>query len=361
MKNLHLPGICFKHIAMIFSAFLFSINIFAQSDSSENKLTDTLFAENDFFLSDKPLRFKLISDFKKLQKEKAQRKYQPAELIYFHGDTGQITWQVKVKPRGKNRLENCYYPPLKIAFKNTEAAQKMSFNSLKMVVKCQDLPKYQNYLLKEFVCYKLYNILSDTCFKVRLVDFIYEDIGKKNPEQMKMYAFLIEDDKMLAGRLNMKLLKHENLTQRNISPFHIMRLAMFQFMIGNFDWAVPTQQNLQVLESVQKKTKYYVAPYDFDYCGLVGAEYAVPNEILGIRDVYERIYLGECMPEGLFAPLKQLFESKKQEFYNIINDFEYLDETQKKQMIKYLEEFYFILNHKDFYSKYIRKTCKEIK
>lgn len=254
---MHFPGICFKLIAMIFSAFLFSISIFAQSDSSENLVPDTLATENDFFLSDKPLKFKLISDFKKLQKEKAQRKYQPAELIYFQGDTGQITWQVNVKSRGKNRLENCYYPPLKIAFKNTEAAQKKAFNSLKMVVKCQDLPKYQNYLIKEFICYKLYNILSDTCFKVRLVDFIYEDIGRKNPEQMEMFAFFIEDDKMLAGRLNMKLLKHKNLTQRNISPFHIMRLAMFQFMIGNYDWAVPIQQNVRILESREIKRKFF--------------------------------------------------------------------------------------------------------
>jgi hypothetical protein len=355
-----LNNYCLREVLLIIALGI-SVGNIAQPDSADQNLTDTLNAEIDFFSSDKPLRFTLISNFRNFQKEKAKGEYQQAELIYFQGDSNEIRRQVKIKPRGKNRLENCYFPPIKIAFKSSEPGQKQAFNALKMVVKCRDLPKYQNYLLKEFLCYKLYNVLTDTCFNVRLVDFTYVDTGRKKPEQLKMFAFLIEDDKMLANRYNMKLEKQEKLTQRSISQFQIMRLAMFQFMIGNYDWAVPIQQNVRILESREIKRKFFVVPYDFDYSGLVGAEYAIPSELLGIRSVYERIYLGECKPEELFAPIIKLFDLKRDAFYKTILDFEYLDKAQKEQMIRYLEEFYGLIHQKEFYNKSIRKTCKEIK
>lgn len=333
----------------------------AQQQDGDINLTDTLNAEPDFFSSETPLKITLISDFKKLRQNKSKGEYQAAELIYFQGDSNEMKRQVKIKARGKNRLENCYYPPIKIAFKSKNSDSKSEFNALKMVVKCDNLPKYQNYLLKEYLCYKLYNVLTDTCFKVRLIDFTYVDTGRKKQEPMKMLSFLIEDDKMLADRFEMNLVKQEKLTQRSISNYQIMRFAMFQFMIANYDWAVPIQQNLKVLESKEYKRRYFAVPYDFDYCGLVGADYAIPGEAIGIQSVKERIYLGECKPENAFLPIIKLYDSKKEQFFNTINDFVFLEQSEKDKMISYLEEFYTIIHDKDFYKNFVQKTCKEIK
>ena len=58
-----------------------------------------------------------------------------------------------------------------------------------MVTHCQ----YGNedYLFKEYLIYKLYNVLTDNSFRVRLVKIEYINTHKKaNP--IKTYAFLIE-------------------------------------------------------------------------------------------------------------------------------------------------------------------------
>jgi hypothetical protein len=314
-----------------------------------------------FFSSEKPIKATLTSDFAKMFRSKSKLGYQPAELSYFNEDSILITNSVEIKTRGKNRLENCYYPPLKISFKGANKQGKRADGfSLKMVVECNHNLKSRAYLFKEYLCYKMYSALTDTSFKVRLLELEYIDTGKKNTTRAA-YAFFIENEKDLAKRVQMILEKRENLTQKSINHFNIMRLAMFQFMIGNFDWAVPTQQNLLLVRDTLRITEIFAIPYDFDYCGLVNADYAIPAEALGIRTVSERIYLGECRPREEFDPIIQYFESKRQVLFQVISDFDLLSENEKRQMYKYLEQFYDIIRAKGFYNNVILANCKKIK
>jgi hypothetical protein len=131
-------------------------------------------------------------------------------------------------------------------------------------------------------------------------------------------------------------------------------------MIGNFDWAVPTQQNLILVRDSLRITDVFAIPYDFDYCGLVNADYAIPAEALGIRTVSERIYLGECRPREEFDPIIQYFESKRQSLFQVISDFDLLSENEKRQMHKYLEQFYDIIQARGFYNNVILANCKKI-
>jgi hypothetical protein len=83
-----------------------------------------------------------------------------------------------------------------------------------------------------------------------------------------------------------------------------------------------------------------VVPYDFDYSGLVDADYAIPYEPLGLSSVRERRYVGICRTEDVFINAIKEFANKKEAFYKVINDFQLLDEKEKAKMISYLDSFY---------------------
>ncbi len=346
-------------LLIIFLLVYFGIN--AQIISTVKNL-GTSNSGYDFFSSENILKVSLRADFTKFWKSAKKINPQTAEFIFYTEDSIQISQQVEIKARGKNRLENCAYPPIKMVFpeKSADSLNSTEF-SLKMVAECKSGPKYSAYLLKEYLCYKLYHFLTDTSFRVRLLELTYIDTGSKKHNERTVFAFFIENEKMLAKRLNVFFDKRKNLTQRSVEKGNILRLAMFHFMIGNFDWAVPTRQNLSLIYSRLKRYELYAVPYDFDYCGLVNAEYAIPNEALGIETVTERIYLGECMPKEEYIPVIGYFDAKKSGFYELISGFDYLSERDKSQTLNYLDEFYQIIHSPIFYKKYILSTCKEIR
>jgi len=95
-----------------------------------------------------------------------------------------------------------------------------------------------------------------------------------------------------------------------------------------------SQMNLQGLESG------IAVAYDFDYSGLVNASYAVPADGLNLNSVLQRRYMGICRSKETFLNDLKEFADKKEDFYRVINEFQYLSPRIKKQMISYLDSFY---------------------
>ncbi len=90
----------------------------------------------------------------------------------------------------------------------------------------------------------------------------------------------------------------------------------------------------------------YAIPYDFDYAGIVNANYAVPNEQLGIVSVKDRLYRGFARTMEELEETIAIFKEKKSRILFTINSFTLLSEKTRAEMIKYLEEFYITLNNK---------------
>jgi hypothetical protein len=120
------------------------------------------------------------------------------------------------------------------------------------------------------------------------------------------------------------------------------RLALFNFMIGNYDWSIPGQHNIIVLKSLgfDPYGLGIAIPHDFDWTGLVNASYAVPAEIVGTDNVRERIFLGVCRSKEVYDKDLDLFSEKKEEFYRVINEFPYVNTQAKKDMTGYLDGFF---------------------
>lgn len=133
-------------------------------------------------------------------------------------------------------------------------------------------------------------------------------------------------------------------------------------MIGNTDWSVPNQHNVKVFTMPRSANPSLglVIPYDFDYSGMVNANYAVPAEGLRISSVRERVYLGVCREPEYYTSAIREFADKKEAFYKVIRDFKYLDERTKKDMIKYLDEFYSGFNKQNTIISDFLRECKTL-
>jgi hypothetical protein len=126
---------------------------------------------------------------------------------------------------------------------------------------------------------------------------------------------------------------------------YMTMVNLFQFMIGNTDWSVPGDHNIKLIQHRDSaNARPFAVPYDFDFGGLVDAPYAIPDEQLGTTSVTQRVYRGfprtmEELQESIVN-----FNNKKAEIYKLITDDALLDKKQKDAMIRYLNEFYSIIN-----------------
>jgi len=84
----------------------------------------------------------------------------------------------------------------------------------------------------------------------------------------------------------------------------------------------------------------YPVPYDFDYAGFVNAPYAVPAEGLDLTNVTERYYMGFARSIEEIQAIMDVFNEKKETIYLTINKFTRLSDKIKKEITRYLDQFY---------------------
>jgi hypothetical protein len=232
-------------------------------------------------------------------------------------------------------------PPIRLNFKKEgkDTDEFSNIDKLKVVTHCK--LGNEEFTLKEYLVYKLYNVLTENSLRVRLARITYINTAKQS-KPIRQFAFFIEPVNVLCKRTNSVEVTSTNITQKSIKPEIMDRMAIFNYMIGNTDWSVPIYHNIIVLSQAtsERPDLGVIIPYDFDGTGLVNVDYVVPFEGLGIKTMRERRYLGVCRSEEVFIEAIREFAEKKDEFYRIINDFPYLKERTKKDVTIFLDGFY---------------------
>jgi hypothetical protein len=323
--------------------FIFAMSAFSQSDTIVNPLdvVDTLSQDFGLFTKDDILNLSLRFDLTHYKSKKPKEEYMKAILTYHISETDSINKEISLKSRGEFRNGYCDLPPIRLNFSKSDFQKEdlKKIDKLKMVTHC----RYGNeeYLLNEYLIYKLYNVLTDYSFRVRLVRIEYINTYKKT-KPIKTYAFFIEPVEILGERTKSTPIDAVNLNQKQMIPEMMDRLAIFNYMIGNTDWSVPNQHNCKILSPkvFTGASLGIIVPYDFDYSGFVDADYAVPHEDLGIETVRDRLYIGICRSEDAFINALREFSDKKEQFYKVINDFTQLSEKERKKLTGYLDSFY---------------------
>lgn len=341
---------------------LISTPLLSQNDVADTvySVTDTLPDDYNLFTRDEVLDISLSFDIKYYEKKRSDEEYLDAVLTYYTGENDSITRNIKLRSRGIFRREYCDFPPLMLNFRTKDSIGKEfnKINKLKMVTVCKK--GQEDYLLREYLVYKIYNILTDYSFKVRLLRINYVNTGDENKRD-RQFAFTIEPVDFLSKRLNSFEVPSRALHRNMIKPDMLDRMAIFNYMIGNGDWAVGNQHNVLVLQNGQSERPDLgiCIPYDFDYSGLVNTEYAVPGKELGIESVRERVYLGLCREQKDFEKTLKEFSDKKDEIYQVIRDFPWLKERSKNDMIKYLDSFYNQFDKRNSIINNLRYDCRK--
>lgn len=314
------------------------------------------------FCKDEPFVCDLTFDIKKFYKEKYKDQYQEARLTYHLNDSVEHEKTIRLKARGIFRKRHCYLPPIKINLKKTEiqSGELKGIKKLKLVTCCKYTRTYEQYVLKEYMIYKLYNLLTDCSFRVRLMQIRYVDIGRKKPTEFLRYGFAIENVDVLAERNNAIEIEINTLNQSYIDKASMNRVALFQFMIGNTDWSVPGLHNLKLLKlNDHLKVTPFVVPYDFDYSGFVNTHYSIPAEKLMIDNVRERLFQGICCTCEEYEATIQEFLDKKDSIYQTILEFEYFEDRTRNEVLEYIDEFFRIIESEDLISLNIFYSCRK--
>ena len=340
--------------------------IFFPAAFSQEAVNDSIQAVSDtlqdfgLFTKTDLMHLALRFDLKAYTRKKPKDEYLKAILTYYINEKDSVNKEVRLKSRGEFRNGFCSFPPIRLNFSKSDMKRPdlKKIGKLKLVTHCQS--GNEEYLFKEYLIYKLYNVLTDNSFRVRLAAVDYISTTQKN-KVIRSYGFFIEPLEILAERLNAVPVESPALNQKVIIPEMMDRVAIFNYMIGNTDWSVPGQHNCKVLSgsNFSNPGLGMIIPYDFDYSGLVNADYAIPTEGLGIDRVTQRRFLGICRPEETFKKELKEFSDKKSEFYKVINDFGYLSDKEKKGMISYLDEFYSSLEKTDGILNIFNNECKE--
>jgi len=315
----------------------------------------------EFFGDDSSIiECKITSDFKFLRKEKYKSAYQPAQFTMYTSEGDSATITIKIKARGFFRRKHCLFPPIKIKFSKDDFAGSsvQDFNKLKLVTHCRSQPAYEQRVIEEYLIYKAYELLTDYSFRVRMLRINYIDKGSKSDPGWN-YAFLIEDPDQMAERNNAV-----ELSVKNLHPEHTDRIVstimpVFQYMIGNTDWSVQAQHNIKLIK-INDPTKYFpiTIPYDFDYCGLLNAPYAVPPEQLEIEKVTERLYRGFCRTDEEFQEVFDMFIAHKEEILGLFQNNDLLSDKNKRICLEFMKEFFGIIENEKLNKRTILSQCR---
>jgi hypothetical protein len=293
-----------------------------------------------FFNDTSTINATIITNTSKLFKNNKQGVILPASFVTTLPDGTNVNEEIQMEIRGHFRHDYCYVPPLKLIFKNNKSSILASLKSLKLVNECKLSRQYDQYLMKEFIAYKIYNLLTDMSFRVRLLNVSFQDsASKKKP--ITEHAFLLEDIKELAKRNDCAEWRRGNLVTEATNRKQMTLVAIFEYMIGNTDWAVPVNHNTRLIYSLKDTLlRPFVVPYDLDYSGFVNTEYAVPDERLGIENVQERLYRGYPRTMEELNEALDIFKQQKENIYNTIKNFDLLTPSSKKDLTLYLDAFY---------------------
>ncbi len=324
-------------------------------------LVKMVFDTFHIFGPEEPLEFTVSTDMKALSKNKYKDEYQVAKVIYQLWDTINISREIRIKPRGVFRLKNCSNPPLRVNVKKTEEVFELleGLDKLKLVVPCRGQSSYQDYIFTEYLAYKLYNIITDYSFKVRLIKVNYHDTGGK-VKPGDAYTFIMESQKSLAERKESIPIKNDRVSARSLDEEYAAILYVFQYMIGNTDWSVPGLHNMKLLKTTDvSRPRPIPVTYDFDYCGLVDAPYAIPGDHVDIEDVTERVYMGYCLPDEFMDNAFDLFIEKEAQVMAVVREFSLMTDKSKKKSLSYLEGFYDIIKDPKRRDSRIIKSCKQ--
>ncbi len=345
---------------VLMACFILSNIVYSkQKETLKNKNIDTTM----FFGTD-PLPVKLNFSNRNVRQNTNDTTYLKTILTY-RTPKGWDSIPVKIRARGNYRRKHCYFPPIKMKIKKKEAQQTLfeGNRKFKLVLPCLRRFDDNDNVLKEYLAYKIYELMSPYHLKVRRLDLDFVELKKGKAKPHQLNAFFIEDIKSLANRSNGRVLDRFIHPQMH-EAVNATRNTFFQYLIGNTDFANGARHNGKLL-FVQKTI--IPVPYDFDLSGLVNPSYMFVADVGGkklpIDKVTDRLYRGFARDPKILQQVRMEFIAKKEQIMGLINDHATVFENTSEfiEARKFVLRFFEIIeNDASFRSKILNRTRGDI-
>jgi len=290
------------------------------------------------FKSLEPLSITLIANYKAISRDRdtLSTKRFPARIVVAGSND---TVPVQLRTRGHYRLAKCSFVPLRIEF--TKKAMKGSVfegqKSMKLGTHCQKDDLFEQYVLREYLAYRIQSIVSPIYFRVRLAHATYVDSASGNALDSR-WALMVESEEHMAARAGGVVREMRRGTFDDVEQEPLMNMSVFEYMIGNTDFSMFALHNIRIITS--PVGQLLPVPYDFDFSGLVDARYATPDPKLPIKTVRDRLFRGPCKSDAEWKPVLDGFRSKKEEVLALYDSLPGLDKGYAKDAKQYLNDFF---------------------
>lgn len=335
---IRLSLLCNLLVLMLASPYLYP----QESDGVDHEVKSV-----QFFADQTPLPISLQASVKSLKQDTNDSTYLAGRLWFASPEGTTDSIDLKIRARGNFRRTQCYFAPLTLKFSKSDIEGTLfeGNKELKLVLPCQIGSTSDDYVLKEFLAYKLYEIFSPFNYQSRLVYLDFTELKGRREREHDLLGILLEDHGTLARRMDGNRVKRKMPPQMQDAEASIQN-NLFQYAIGNTDFSIRRQHN-QKLYYIQDR--YVSIPYDFDMSGLVNAPYAKVSNTQTLDcdplDVTDRCYKGYMRDTALVQQVRQQFLEAKPRAMETLESLQpyFKDDQQYKDAEAYLESFFDIL------------------
>ncbi len=289
-----------------------------------------------------PLAFTLTADFKAINKDRnpeSTKRYPGVISAAAGGASGELPVQLGTRGHFRLMSRNCDFVPLRVEFPRDRTAGTAfdGQTNLKLGTHCRGDRAYDNYTLREYLTYRLFNMVTPLSFRARLGRATYVDATSKKAIGTR-YSIFIEHENEVARRFGGRIVELPRIVFNDLDGPTLTRMMLFEYMIGNTDFSIWALHNVRLVQD--RARRLYPVPYDFDLSGFVHAPYASPDPRIGIRSVLDRLYRGPCRTVEEFEEAASALRAKRGDMLALIDSMADLDRDARVEAKEFLESFF---------------------
>ena len=191
------------------------------------------------FESGDTLEIQLTAPFRTIDRARDKDQEYEGTVSYQSTDGEAVILDANFEVRGNYRLRKdvCRYSQLWIDLKRGQVpgTQFAGQNRLKLVVQCRPAGRYADYVVLEYLAYKLFNELTEPGFRARLVNVTY-NYSDDDGESRAHLGLLIENKDTVAETAGAENVDDNRVRIDALEPRSATLVALFMMMIGNTDF-----------------------------------------------------------------------------------------------------------------------------
>ena len=299
------------------------------------------------FASESTVELKLVGNFNVISKDRdtLSTKEYWGEVQMADGKGGELKIPVQLRTRGHYRLarRNCSFVPLRLDFKKSEVKETVfdGQDKLKLVTHCNSNALYEEYMIREYLAYKVHNLITPRSYRARMAKVTYVDSASGKVLETRNAIFMEHEDDV-AKRMEGEIAELRGALFDDVDQNQILEVAIFEAFVGNTDWSLSALHNIRLVR--QQNMNILPVAYDLDFSGLVGTRYSTPDPRLPIRSVKERLYRGPCKNPEELAPFFGVYRDKKDAILKLYDDTQGLDGRYRSDAKAFLNQWFKMLD-----------------